>query len=454
MPSLLRHIAPGRLVRPGALPLLASAVLALAAGAAPAVADDSQPTQWQLDARAEALQRAPEPAEKPVICVVDYGVNETPDLDIVSRTAIDGGTPDDVSALPGTYGHGTTVAHMAAGKVNGWGSSGVFPHARIASVRIFPRAGERVPWAGYMRGLEACWGLRPTPVVALLSLGGPDAAESEVRELENQLQRTVNRHDMSVVVAAGNGGEVVDMPGRIPAAFTVAAADGKRDLCSFSARGPAVDIAGPGCGLLQVGWNGAPWSLDGSSFSAPIVAGALAALRAYRPDLTATAAERLLITAASVQSPPLLDVEAALLASGLGHLSARDRVATAEDLVVLEGQAASSVPAPSRGLPVVRETGRSYLNAKQLHSRATPRKPVPPRVVGVLGRARTAFRTSGRDGLRLQVRIGRVVYTGKRSTVIVRRRVSKAHARLTGELFATPWTRVLIRRAFDSTVTR
>ncbi|CAA9488242.1 MAG: hypothetical protein AVDCRST_MAG85-1077, partial [uncultured Solirubrobacteraceae bacterium] len=171
----IRADVPGRLARPGAraaaLTALLALIVVLAAPAAVARASDDQPTQWQIDARAEALQTAPPPAEKPVICIVDTGVTPTPDLDIVSRTALDGGTPDDVTARPGHYGHGTTVAHMAAGKVNGWGSSGVFPHARIASVRIFDDVDQRVPWQRYVSALRWCAGVSPRPAVAVLSLG-------------------------------------------------------------------------------------------------------------------------------------------------------------------------------------------------------------------------------------------------------------------------------------------
>ncbi len=300
----------------------AAALLAPAAAPAVAVASDALPTAWQLAARAESLQQAPPPPERPVICVVDVGVNQTPDLDIVDRVALDGGPVDDVTATPGTYGHGTTVAHMAAGAVNGWGSSGVFPHARIASVRVFPSGEGRVPWQEYVKGLQRCWYVRPVPKVALLSLGGSDATADERAELTNVIARTRDRLGMSVVAAAGNGGQAVDMPGRLPAPFTVAGATTAGALCGFSARGDGVDIAAPGCSLAQAGWDGLPWSVDGTSFAAPVVAGALAALRAYRADLSADETEQLLVRNAQATPVPTVDVAAALRAAGLAHLAA------------------------------------------------------------------------------------------------------------------------------------
>jgi len=324
---------PGRRERPGVPPVVAlhrrwmavgaaiasAAVAALALPASAHGADDV-PTQWQIDARAEALQRAPEPAEKPVICIIDTGVTPTPDLDIVSRTALDGGTPDDVTAIPGHYGHGTTVAHMAAAKVNGWGSSGAFPHARIASVRIFDRLGQRVPWQRYVTAIWQCADMRPKPVVAVVAIGGGLATAEEVIDLRDAINDVRTRDHMSVVAAAGNGGGRADMPARLTEALAVGASTREGALCAFSARGQEVDLLAPGCGLAQVGWDEAPWTLDGTSFAAPLAAGVLAALRAYRSGLGPENAEALLRPGPDAQPMSHLDAAEALKRAGLAEL--------------------------------------------------------------------------------------------------------------------------------------
>jgi hypothetical protein len=313
--------APGRFRRPGALALVVSwALIALLACPSTARAGDDQPTQWQIDARAEPLQTAPPPAERPVICIVDTGVTPTPDLDIVSRTALDGGTPDDVTARPGHYGHGTTVAHMAAAKVNGWGSSGAFPHARIASVRIFDDVNQRVPWERYIRALRWCAEVRPLPIVTLLALGRPNASEEETMDVQSEITRRRDRDGMSIVAAVGNGGGGLDYPARTADAFAVAAHDGG-ELCSFSARGLGTDLAAPGCDLDQHGWDGAEWSLNGTSFAAPVVAGTLAAIRSYAPTVGAVESEQVLVDSAHASSVPRLDVTAALRKAGLSVIA-------------------------------------------------------------------------------------------------------------------------------------
>jgi len=320
-----------------ALAALAAAVALAAPAAAPAAAaatPDHLPTQWHRDARAEPLLTAPPPAERPVICIVDSGVHPTPDLDIVSRVALDGGTVDDITARDGHYGHGTSVAHMAAGKVNGWGGAGVFPHARIASVRIFNEPGEPVPWQEYIGGIEKCRYVRPTPVVVVLSVGGPAATDTEAAELTTKILQTRDRHDMTVVAAAGNGGGPTDMPAGLTASFAAAASTTAGELCGFSARGENVDVAAPGCDLQQAGWDGKPWTLQGTSFAAPLAAGALAALRAYQPNLTALQAEQLLLSTARPGPFPLIDVSSALMTSG------------ASGAAVVEGHALKPAPPP------------------------------------------------------------------------------------------------------------
>jgi len=312
--------APGPRARPGARACLAAALAAaatLAAAAAPAAhAADDEPAQWQLDARAEALTQAPAPADRPVICVVDTGVNLTPDLDVVSRVALDGGSPDDITAQPGATGHGTTVAHMAAGKVNGWGGAGAFPHARIASVRIFSEPGKGIPWQRYIRGLDECRLVTPKPVVTVLSLGGPEANAEEAAELAAKIEWTRDRHDMSVVAAAGNGGGQTDMPARLTPAVGVTGGTSAGGLCSFSARGENIDLMAPGCDLDQGAWDGRMARINGTSFAAPLVAGVLAALRAYQPELTAVQAEQLLTRTARPGRFAQIDVAAALRAAG------------------------------------------------------------------------------------------------------------------------------------------
>jgi serine protease len=455
--STLADPDPGRPARPGS-PGLAAGFRTIAARAAsalalatatlvcPAVAsaDDSQPAQWIHDANAVALQHAPPPAEKPVICVVDYGVNETPDLDIVSRQAIDGGTVDDVSARPGTYGHGTTVAHMAAGKVNGWGGSGVFPHARIASVRIFPREGERVPWAAYVRGLEKCWEVQPRPVVVVLSLGAPTASDEEALDLLQAIGASADRYGMSVVAAAGNSGGAPDMPARIDRTMSVGA-HGSRGRCAFSAVGGSIDLTAPGCDVIQAGWNEEQWRLNGTSFAAPIVAGALAALRSYRPGLSVHEAEQLLRTQGAGSTAPL-DVQAAFSRAQLEWIAApsspNSNSASAPALMSSFAPGPASVAAAAEA-PVSAQS-RQYGQAPPARPtrilKERPRRLSRPRVR--LRRFKSTFLVtiSGRrSGQLIEIRTGGRVLHRTSSVIRLRRARGRIAVRLVDDFRVSHW---------------
>src|ERR1019366_1054817 len=73
------------------------------------------------------LPYAPAPAHPGGLCLVDTGVNVNPDTEGVvgARTAIDGGSGEDVSPTL----HGTVLAMMAAAPANGWGMVGTAPRS-------------------------------------------------------------------------------------------------------------------------------------------------------------------------------------------------------------------------------------------------------------------------------------------------------------------------------------
>jgi hypothetical protein len=313
---------PARLPRrAGTLPLLLVLVVAAWLTApASAAADDSVPTAWMEQAGTAPLLHAPPPPVIPTICFIDTGITPTPDLDIADRTSLVGDDPNDVTAVPGQPGHGTTVAHFAAGKVNGWGGAGAFPHARVTSVRVFATAASGTIWQSYLRALDACrQRAHSTLRVVVMSIGGQSINANEAAELEDRVAWMRNRFDVNVVTAAGNGGAAADFPARFPESFAVAAVGSGDALCGFSARGESVDIAAPGCNVTQAGWDGATVEADGTSFAAPIVAGSLAAIRAYAPNLSAVDAENVLLATArpsSQEAPRVLNTSAALRAIG------------------------------------------------------------------------------------------------------------------------------------------
>lgn len=397
-----RAVAPH--VRLKAIVALWAALLGGLAEAA-AAQEPASTAQARL-ANAEFLASAPAPSNAGAICIVDSGVNVTPDTEaaLLARHALDGGTPDDVYVDPesGTPGHGTYVASLIAAPGNGWGSVGIWPAAKIVSVRAM-RPGERTfAFGDYTRGIRECF-RDPRVVVVELALGRAStdgATASELAALEDEVEGA-RRRGLNVVAAAGNDGGAVDWPARHGPVVAVGATSPAEELCVFSARGPELDIVAPGCPVETALLDGRPASANGTSFSSPLVAGVLAALRSYRPELGVDEGERLLLgSARTTPAGKALDAEAAFRAAGLGHLVD----ATAEP--------DSRAPTPQAGPSPAGTLASPGLEHRAERTRR-PRAALPrPRLRGITWRRPrlTVAVTGVPRGARMVVRVGRRTY--------------------------------------------
>ena len=265
-----------------------------AAGAQVATAAEG-PTPQAVDAHAEFLAYAPPPPVPAKVCVVDTGVDLTTDAApaVVERHSVFGGTTDDVGGS-GLAKHGTLVAGVIASQLDGRDSVGIWPQARIVSVRVFAGSGGGTTVAAVVTALDKCRE-RGAKVVNLSLSGLDQATEAELTWLENRIVALRAARSVNVVAGAGNNGGAIGYPARFPLVLAVGASDAAGELCSFSSRGEALDLTSLGCGV-ELSWpGGGTGTGNGTSYSAPVISSIVAALRAYRPDLTASDAEQLLL---------------------------------------------------------------------------------------------------------------------------------------------------------------
>ena len=300
----------------------AVSAMSLAAGAPSASAAEA-PTPQAVAANAEFLAYAPPPPVPAKVCVVDTGVDLTTDAApaVVERHSVFGGTTDDVGGS-GLAKHGTFVAGVIASQLDGRDSVGIWPHARIVSVRVFEGSGGGTSAATVITALERC---RERGVTVInISLSGLDQATGdELAELEDRLTILRHKWGVSVVAGAGNGAGPVSYPARFDAVLAVAATDGRGALCPFSNRGHGLDLMAVGCSAALSWPGGGVGAGTGTSYSSPVVSAVLAALRAYRPDLSVEQSETILLsTAASGR----IDARAAFLHAGLPVLSRAEPV--------------------------------------------------------------------------------------------------------------------------------
>ena len=257
------------------------------AGLAQACADvpDANNSQKLVTTVAAAAVVAPE-TTKPV-AILDTGVDpNVPELRgrvLPGFNAATGST--DTSDIDG---HGTQVASVAAARAGRF--QGTSPTSPILPIEIYNRSSETtVAWV--VKGLEEATA-RGAGVINLSSSNpSVDVAETDADVLQQAITAAFAKGAITVVSAGNEGKGDPAVPGKLNRVLNVgsASADGTRD--AFSNFGPWIDVVSPGANMIL------PSPLDvctsgygvanGTSFSAPAVAGAAALVWASRPELNA-----------------------------------------------------------------------------------------------------------------------------------------------------------------------
>lgn len=211
------------------------------------------------------------------------------DLNVdVNRSAsfVVGETADDGN------GHGTFIAGIIAAKDNSFGVVGVAPGATVVAINVCNQFGDC--WVSHVKaGVEYVAANFASGDVANISLGyHEDCAENPLSNcdialsiMENSITTAANS-GVIFTMAAGNDNDLSSdySPGRLNHAniYTVSAYDINDDFASFSNYGnPPVDYGGPGVNITSLALNGGTINRDGTSFSAPHIAGLLLAAPQY-----------------------------------------------------------------------------------------------------------------------------------------------------------------------------
>ncbi|XXF80007.1 S8 family serine peptidase [Myxococcaceae bacterium GXIMD 01537] len=174
-------------------------------------------------------------------------------------------------------GHGTAVASAIGGQ-----STGIAKGVNIISLRI-ANCGGTASNSTLAAGLDWVARHHVKPAVANLSYGGPPGFWRRWFGWKAPTDRAVARTiaaGVTVVVSAGNEKKDVERasPARLPEAITVAASTSSDQRSDFSNWGRGVDLFAPGTGIqvAGIGSDTVLVTMNGTSFSAPFVAGAAA----------------------------------------------------------------------------------------------------------------------------------------------------------------------------------
>lgn len=186
-------------------------------------------------------------------------------------------------------GHGTAVASMISGQ-NAL-TPGVAPGAPIISIRIADDLGQSNSFLlaqGIVAAVDAG--------AAIINISMGSLGDSAI--VRNAIEYARAAGSLIVAAAGNNGTDQVSYPAANPGVIAVGAVDALGNHLDFSNTGSAVAISAPGFGINAAWLADQAASVSGTSFSSPIVAGAIAAImtQAGPQKITAQQAANLLFS--------------------------------------------------------------------------------------------------------------------------------------------------------------
>lgn len=218
------------------------------------------------------------------IAILDTGVTSSPAFssDIFSRNLVD--LPNDSSDQ---NGHGTAVASMIIGKDAL--TPGVAPGSSIISIRIANDLGQSDSFLlsqGIVAAVDAG--------AQLINISMGSFGDSGL--VRNAIEYARAAGALIIAASGNNGTDQVTYPASNPGVIAVGAVDAMGNHLDFSNTGSQLAISAPGFGVNAAWTGGDAVSVSGTSFSSPIVTGAIAALmsRPGAAKLTAKQASDLL----------------------------------------------------------------------------------------------------------------------------------------------------------------
>ncbi|HET9050080.1 MAG TPA: S8 family serine peptidase [Candidatus Dormibacteraeota bacterium] len=343
------------------LAIVASALATFGVRAAdPSLPDPLLTRQWALTNIGAASAWCASTGAGVTVAVVDSGADFThPDLrgklvagaqflgDIPPNGPPSAG-PGDAAAVTDTDGHGTMIAGIiAADTGNGTGIAGIAPDATILVVKVIGDQGTTTD-ADIANAIR--WAVDHGALVVNVSLGPTDNLDTVDSDVPPAVEYAGSK-DVNVTIAAGNAAfPRFNTYGPGDGALVVGALARDDRLASYSNSGGGIDVYAPGGdrpdGVTSTSLHGGYGSADGTSFAAPMAAGALALLRA-KGESAASARARILATAVTRNRLPELDAAAALGASGQSCAMPRTAVSVAATAVPTVRPDAGAAPAPA-----------------------------------------------------------------------------------------------------------
>jgi hypothetical protein len=326
------------------------------------------------------------------IAILDTGVGADPTFGQGRVRYLDIG----YGTLPGAGredGHGTSVASLAAGLAPD--AAGVAPGASLLSIRVTDATGTSDIFTLAQAIVAA---VDAGAKIVNVSLGGYGTNSTLSGAIGYARERG------AVIVAAAGNDQAAQLawPAADPRVISVGAIDAADQQVTFSNSGAGLQLTAPGYGVQTAWLNGQRAYVDGTSASAPLVSGAIAAVMSQNPSLTPQQAADLLLRTASDGGPPgadpafgngILNLAWAMNVNAPGYIdtaisSHYFNPATNQFEVVVQNRSAQAVTGATLNVAVTGSVGMSFtvpaLSAGQSWVARVPADPIALKNAGQL----------------------------------------------------------------------
>ncbi len=251
------------------------------------------------------------------VAIIDSGVAPDPTFGQGRLKTIDIG--HGTAPGPGKDGgHGTAVASIAAGQSTD--APGIAPAANLLSVRVTGSDGKSDVFTVAQAIVAA---VDAGSKILNVSLGGHGTNQA----LDQAIDYALSRGALIVAAAGNDQSNQLNWPAADPRVISVGAVDATGVQALFSNSGEQLKITAPGIAVQAAWTNNKRINFSGTSGSAPVVSGALAALISVTPGLSTQQAWEILMRHTSEAGRPGADADYGNGVINLGWALARNNPA-------------------------------------------------------------------------------------------------------------------------------